>query len=114
MHETAIAYEISEIVIAVAMKNRAKKVKQVHVQAGLLRGIITEQLQMSWEFVIKGTIADKSELYVETIPIEALCQVCNKIFSVQDYKFECPYCGRNRVDTVKGLELLVKEVELEF
>ncbi len=114
MHETAIAYEIIEIVIAVAKQNRAKRVNQVYIQAGQLRGIVPEQLQMSWEFVVKGSIADKSELYVETIPTEGLCQNCNKTFPVKNYEFKCPYCGSGQVDTVKGLELQVKSMELEF
>lgn len=114
MHETAIVFNIIERVIAVAEENRAKRVKKVHIQAGQLRGIIPEQLQMSWEFVVKGTIAHNSELYIETIPIEGLCEDCKKIFPVKDYKFKCPYCGGGQVETVKGLELLLKDVEMEF
>jgi hydrogenase nickel incorporation protein HypA/HybF len=98
----------------VAEENGANRVNKVHIQTGQLRGIVAEQLQIGWEFVIKGTIADKSELYIETIPIEGLCQNCNKIFPVKQYRFECPYCGGGQVQTVKGLELLIKDVELEF
>lgn len=114
MHETAIAYYIIERVVAIAEENKAKRVSKIHIQAGQLRGIIPEQLQMSWEFVVRGTIADKSDLYVETIPIEGLCQDCNKIFPVKNYEFKCPYCGGGKVETVKGLELIIKDIELEF
>ena len=95
-------------------ENKAKWISKVHVQAGQLRGIVPEQLQMCWEFVAKETIADKSELCIETIPIEGLCQDCSKTFPVKDYKFECPSCGGGQVETVKGLELQVKDVELAF
>jgi hydrogenase nickel incorporation protein HypA/HybF len=114
MHETAIAVEIAKIVMAVGQQNRVKKVNKVHIQAGQLRGIVPEQLQLSWNFVTRGTIADNSDLYVETIPIEGLCQACNKTFLVKNYEFKCPYCGGDQVDTIKGMELLVKNLDLDF
>ncbi len=114
MHETAIAYSIVEQVIGVANANSGKKVTKVHIQVGQLRGIIPDQLQMSWQFVSRGSIAEKSDLFIETIPIEGLCQDCGEIFQVKDFEFRCPYCHRGQVKPVKGMELRLIDVEVEI
>ncbi|RJP70745.1 MAG: hydrogenase maturation nickel metallochaperone HypA [Candidatus Abyssobacteria bacterium SURF_17] len=113
MHEMSIAQSILKIVLTEAQKNGAQKVKVVRIRAGQLRGIVREQLAFFFEFITKDTAAEGAVLEVEQVPIKAQCKPCEHTFMVQDYKFLCPKCQSKDVDVVEGMELAVKEIEIE-
>ena len=54
-----------------------------------------------------------AEFEVEQIPIKGACKSCQHVFMVQDYKFLCPECESKDVDVLEGMELAVKEIEIE-
>lgn len=113
MHEMSIAQSILKIALAEAMKNGARKIKVVRIRAGELRGIVPDQLSFFFEFLTKETPAEGAALEVEKVPIKAGCKSCEHIFMVQDFEFLCPECGSKDVDVIEGLELAVKEIEIE-
>jgi hydrogenase nickel incorporation protein HypA/HybF len=47
------------------------------------------------------------------VPIKAVCKECSHEFMVQDYAFVCPECESKDVDMLQGMELAVKEIEIE-
>ncbi len=113
MHEMSIAQSILKIVVPQAERNGAKKIKLIRVRAGELRGIVQEQLSFLFEFVAKDTIAEGATLAVERVPIKSVCKECKHEFMVQEYSFICPECESKDVDTIEGMELDVKEIEIE-
>ncbi|GAB4351021.1 MAG: hydrogenase maturation nickel metallochaperone HypA [Candidatus Abyssubacteria bacterium] len=113
MHEMSIAQSILRITLAEAAKNGARKIRTVRIRAGELRGIVPDQLSFFFEFITKDTPAEGAKLDVEKVPIKAKCKSCEDIFMVQDLKFICPQCQSTDVDVMEGLELAVKEIEIE-
>jgi hydrogenase nickel incorporation protein HypA/HybF len=109
----SVAQSILKIVLTEAQRNGATKVKTVRIRAGELRGIVQEQLGFFFEFISKDTIAEGSAFELETVPIKAVCKECNHEFMVQDYAFVCPECESKDVDMLQGMELAVKEIEIE-
>jgi hydrogenase nickel incorporation protein HypA/HybF len=114
MHEIGIAHNICEIALKCARENKAAWIKTVWLRAGLLRGIVPDQLQTAWKFVTLGSMADRSRLDIEIVPVEAECEECSKTFPVKDFKFKCSFCGSDSVRTVRGMELEMKNIELAF
>jgi hydrogenase nickel incorporation protein HypA/HybF len=113
MHEMSIAQSILKIVTPQAERNGAKKITLIRVRAGELRGIVQEQLSFLFEFVAKDTIAEGAKLVVEKVPIKSVCNECKHEFMVQEYSFICPECESKDVDTIEGMELAVKDIEIE-
>jgi len=113
MHEMSIAQSILKIVLPQAERNGATKVKTIRIRAGELRGIVQEQLSFLFEFVAKDTIAEGAVLDIERVPIVSVCNGCKHEFAVKEYQFVCPECESKDVDTIQGMELAVKEIEIE-
>jgi hydrogenase nickel incorporation protein HypA/HybF len=113
MHEMSIAQSILKIVLPQAEKNGATKIKLIRIRAGELRGIVQEQLTFLFGFVSKDTIAEGAVLEVESVPIKSVCKECKHEFMVKEYEFVCPECESKDVDTIEGMELAVKEIEIE-
>jgi hydrogenase nickel incorporation protein HypA/HybF len=113
MHEMSIAQSILKIVVPQAESNGGKQIKTIRIRAGELRGIVQEQLSFLFEFVAKDTIAEGAVLEVERVPIKSVCNTCKHEFMVEEYKFECPKCESKDVDTIEGMELDIKEIEIE-
>lgn len=113
MHEMSIAQSILKIVLPQAERSGAKQIKVIRIRAGELRGIVAEQLSFLFDFVAKDTIAEGAVLDVVRVPIKSVCKDCKHEFMVQDYKFECPECESKDIDTLEGMELEVKEIEIE-
>jgi hydrogenase nickel incorporation protein HypA/HybF len=109
----SVAQSILKIVLNEAQRNGATKVKIVRIRAGELRGIVRDQLAFFFDFITKDTLAEGSVLEVEQVPIKAKCKSCEHVFMVQNYEFLCPECTSKDVDVIEGLELAVKEIEVE-
>lgn len=113
MHEMAIAKSIIDIAIAAAEKAGARKVTRVNVIAGELRGIIPLQLTYCFGLMAENTIASGAQLGLEIVPISGKCRRCDETFVVKDYRYICPKCQSEDVQTVSGTELRVKDIEVE-
>jgi len=113
MHEMSVAQSILKIVLNEAERNGATKVKIVRIRAGELRGIVRDQLAFFFDFITKDTLAEGAILEVEQVPIKGKCKSCEHVFMVQNYEFLCPECTSKDVDVLEGLELVVKEIEVE-
>jgi len=112
MHEMSIAQSILDIVLEVARKEGARQVVSIKIQAGAMRGIVPEQLQFCMEFLTRETAAEGARLEVETIPVHGLCRQCRTKFNVEGFSFICPKCEGSEIDTLSGMELNVKEIEV--
>jgi hydrogenase nickel incorporation protein HypA/HybF len=113
MHELSIAQNIVTIVVDEAKRAGAASVKTIRIRAGALRGIVREQLLFSFDFVKTGTVAEGATLEMETLPIRAACKTCSREFGVENYEMICPECTSKELNLIQGMELDVKEIEIE-
>jgi hydrogenase nickel incorporation protein HypA/HybF len=109
----AIARNIVNIAIAAAEKEGAKRITRVNVVAGELRGIIPAQLIFSFGLMADNTIARGAYLDLEIMPLIGKCKQCGETFVVKDYRYVCPKCQGEDIQTVSGTELRVKDIEVE-
>jgi hydrogenase nickel incorporation protein HypA/HybF len=113
MHEMSLAQNILDIALKTANVNGVDRVLRITIRAGQLRGIVPEQLKFCFGFVAKDTIAEDSELVVNTLPIKGTCKQCGDLFFVKEYSFVCPVCSSEKVEVIQGMELLVENIEVE-
>ena len=112
MHEMSIAKSLLDIVTGEASKHNVNRVVRIHIKAGELRGIVPEHLNYLFQFVSRDTLAEGAELEIDVLPVKAECKECELTFDVEDFKYQCPQCRSEDVDTVQGLELMVQDFEV--
>lgn len=113
MHELSLAESILPVVLETAESNGADRVTKVLLSAGALQQIVVPSLQLCFEAVCLGTLAEGAELVVEVVPVVARCRQCGLEFPVEDFCFVCPDCRIASAETIQGHELVLTQVELE-
>lgn len=113
VHEMAIARGIVDIAVAAATREGAQRITRINVVAGELRGIVPLQMTFCFSVVAEGTIASGAFLNLEVIPIRVRCRGCDHTFIVEDHNYVCPGCHGQDVQTVAGMELRVRDIEVE-
>jgi hydrogenase nickel incorporation protein HypA/HybF len=113
MHEMSIAAGLIDQVLAAAAEHGLARVERVEVQAGQMRQVVPEALQMAWEAVSAGTVADGAELALTEVPAELRCRGCGREFRRRREEFLCPDCGRADVEILAGDEILLTSISAE-
>ena len=112
MHEAALAEGILKIALDVAAQNNSKKISAVGLKLGDMSGVEVEALKLSFDVLIRGTIAQGADLKISRVPIRAKCNKCGKVFTVSHYNFFCPECDGILI-LQTGRELLVEFVDCD-
>lgn len=110
MHEMSIASELLRTVLAVAAENGAARVEEVEVQAGAMKLIVPEALELAWSVLAAGTPAEGARLKLTEVPIEAECRPCGRRFVAAVDGFACPGCGQADVEIVAGDDIILTSV----
>ena len=113
MHELAITQSMLDLVLEQAQEVEAKEVKRINLVIGEMSGFVEECVQFYFDFISKGTIAERSALSFKKIPTTARCRSCGKLFKPKEFDWACPYCQSNIMEIVAGKELYVESIEVE-
>lgn len=113
MHELAITQSMLDLVLEQAQKVEAQEVKRINLVIGKMSGFVEECVQFYFDFISKGTIAERAALSFKTIPTTARCRSCGKLFELGEFDWSCPYCQGNNMKIVAGKELFVESIEVE-
>lgn len=100
-------------VLEVARSRGATRVHRIVLKIGALSGVEPEALRFAFEVVTQGTIAEGSELEVDSVPAQAYCSACDSLFEAQgSFILSCPGCGRLSADIRQGRELELSRLEM--
>ena len=110
MHELGIVQSIINITEKRCRDNGGGRIVGIRIVAGELRGIIKNQLEVCFKFAAKGTPAEDAWLEIETVPVEAYCDTCQKTFQVHQMNFYCDTCQQFCPRLLRGKELRVEEI----
>jgi hydrogenase nickel incorporation protein HypA/HybF len=113
MHEITILVQLVNLVEKEAKANNiAEKIDTIVVQVGQLSSIIPKYLTEYYPNVTEGTSLKGSNLKIEIIPGNGLCQHCNKVFRIVEHKGKCPICGAKDWEMLSGQEFILKEIRV--
>ena len=112
MHELSIAMSIVDMAQEEA-ERRDVKIDAVHLELGLLSGVVAEALLFSYEMACSGTRLEGSQLVIKNVPIEVYCLTCKaqKTLSSMQW-FCCPECGTPTAEVIHGRELVITALEV--
>ncbi|MBI5281205.1 MAG: hydrogenase maturation nickel metallochaperone HypA [Candidatus Solibacter usitatus] len=109
MHELSITESILGIVLNHAAGAR---VTDVHLVIGELSAYVDDSIQLFWDELSRGTVAESATLHFKREPGTLFCLDCQKPFSVRQQDFLCPLCGSAHAMPHGGRECYVESIEV--
>ena len=113
MHEMAITQSMVNLVVEEAKKGGARKVKNINLVLGELSGVVGDCVQLYFDLMSRDTIAEGATISFKTVPTQAKCRQCARVFEVREFDWLCPDCHSPSIELVSGDELLVESIEVE-
>ena len=121
MHEFSITSQIVQNVLQEAKKHGAEKVLEVHLVIGRLTFLGLEQVRFAYQALVKGTVMEKSLLYIEEKDGRVKCRGCgyegnlkyqdDPRYHIPSPTLLCPKC-EGVLEIVGGRDCLLKRVKL--
>jgi hydrogenase nickel incorporation protein HypA/HybF len=96
-----------------AKEVQASEITQINLVVGELSGFIPDCIQFYFDFLSRGTIAEKATLHFELAPTQLRCRNCFTVFHPQDTLWTCPKCQTQSIEIAGGRELHIKDMEVE-
>lgn len=134
MHEWALAEGVISTALQVADNNNAENIFKINVKIGSLQRIDREIFDLALEEISKDTIAENSEIKIETERAVLKCRACGEEWDFSNMKDElteeeaesihfvpdlahtfvrCPNCNSPDFRIEKGRGVWIESVELE-
>ena len=111
MHEMAICQALLDQVEGIARQHSAR-VTRVHLAIGPLSGVEPALLERAYPSACAGTLAEDSELVIESAAVRVRCRSCGAESSASAQRLLCAECGNWQTELTGGDELLLLKVEL--
>lgn len=112
MHEMTLAENIVEIAVDAAHREGAQKVNGIWIEIGQLSCVEADALRFCFDAVSRGTLADGAHLEIIPVLGEGLCDGCGSRAAMESPYDLCPHCGLPRMKICRGLEMKVREIEV--
>jgi hydrogenase nickel incorporation protein HypA/HybF len=113
MHELSIANAILETVRKERERLNGARITKVGVRIGELAGVDPEALSFGFEVLVKDSDLAPLALEIESISRRHECRQCKHVFTVVDYRVDCPACGAEETRCIAGDELELAYLEVE-
>jgi hydrogenase nickel incorporation protein HypA/HybF len=113
MHELSVANSILEAVRKERERLNGARVTKVGVRIGELAGVDPEALSFGFEILVKDSGLEPLALEIEFVSRRHECSHCRHVFTVMDYRLDCPACGSTETRCIGGDELDLAYLEVE-
>lgn len=113
MHEYAVTKSLINIAVEEAQKANAGKITEIKLVIGDLSTIMDESVQMYFDIISEGTIAQGAKLIFRRVAAEFCCKSCGAKYNKPSSGFDCPFCGQMGVPTGVGKEFYIESLEVE-
>ena len=113
MHEMSLADGVLQVIEDSARANGFTRVKTVWLEIGALAGVEAEAMRFCFDAVVKNTLAEGTCLEIIETAGQGWCMACGKTVPIQQRYDPCPLCEGYQVQPTGGMEMNVKELEVE-
>ncbi|MDR2365232.1 MAG: hydrogenase maturation nickel metallochaperone HypA [Zoogloeaceae bacterium] len=113
MHEMSLAEGILRQVEATARREAARRVTRVILEIGALASVEIEALRFCFDAAARDTLAATAQLEIRVLPGRGWCMLCAQSTPLAALAAPCPRCGSFQVQPVSGMEMRIKEIEIE-
>ncbi|HAJ61843.1 MAG TPA: hydrogenase maturation nickel metallochaperone HypA [Cyanobacteria bacterium UBA8543] len=112
MHEVGIMQNTLDIALEYAKREGAAQIHRMTLRIGQLSGVEPEALAFAFDVVTRGTIAERAQLNIDSIPAVCYCPNCQHEFQPPDWIYECPECHHFCTEIRQGRELELASLEV--
>jgi hydrogenase nickel incorporation protein HypA/HybF len=109
----AIATELMSRLEEILRAHDLRSFSAIRVQAGAMRGVVPEALEIAFAAVSADTPAEGATLELTVSPATARCRHCGEEFAPTTDNFLCPACRRADAEVLSGNEIILIGVEGE-
>ena len=113
VHEMSLCEGVLRILEEQAKVQSYTRVERVVLEIGQLSCAVPESMEMCFEAVTRGTLADGAKLEIVRTPGEAWCKTCAISVPVKERFSPCPQCGGFDLELRAGDGLRIKELEVD-
>jgi hydrogenase nickel incorporation protein HypA/HybF len=113
MHEMALAQGVLEVIQRQSQKSPFARVNAVTLEIGALSGVEPEAIAFCFDAVTRGTIAEGARLKIDRMEGGGTCIECGANVRLRERFDACPECGAYGVQPQRGLEMRVKELDVD-
>jgi hydrogenase nickel incorporation protein HypA/HybF len=114
MHELYIAESILKSTASSLPQGiRPDAVRRILVRVGRLDAVVPESLEFVFDAIKKSYGMPAAELWLEPEDVLCRCLDCGREFEVDAPCFICPFCGRARVEVLRGRGITLTRIVAE-
>jgi hydrogenase nickel incorporation protein HypA/HybF len=113
MHELGIVEEIFHVIEREMKQAASARVRAVSLKVGSLSEIPPDHLRELCRLYSQGTFADGMEIAIESVPAQAECLGCGRVFQPDSPVIQCADCGSYRCNLLSGKEIILDAVEVD-
>jgi hydrogenase nickel incorporation protein HypA/HybF len=113
LHELSICQSMIRVVDATMKDHPGTRLRKIFVDVGRASTVEPILLKDAFEIATTGGPYEGTELVINEIPFVGRCRSCGKSFGYQEFALGCPSCGSTSVEIESGLELSIKEIEVD-
>jgi hydrogenase nickel incorporation protein HypA/HybF len=110
MHELSIATALIGQVLDLAQANGLTTVSRVEVAVGTRRMVVHESLEMAFEAVSVGTIAEHARVVLTEEAMAATCRACGHAYAPTLRDFRCPSCRKADPELTAGSDIRITSI----
>jgi len=118
MHEMNLVGQLAARVVKFGQEQKAVKIYSVGVTAGQLRMLDRDFMQRFFNMFTQGTIAEKAQLELFTIPISYQCGACGAIYEMTPKEWldmdpnraACVECDSEDITLLSGGEYYISDI----
>jgi hydrogenase nickel incorporation protein HypA/HybF len=113
MHEMSLAEGVLQVIEDSAKSNGFTRVKTVWLEIGQLSGAESEAMRFCFDAVARNTLLEGARLEIVEAEGQGWCLSCGKTVAIRQRYEPCPLCGGYQLEPTGGMEMRVKELEVE-
>lgn len=109
----SLAESVLGIIEDAAAEQGFTRVKTVVLEIGRLAAVEPEAMRFCFDAVMQGTLAEGATLDILEVPGRGRCRACAGSVPMNDRLDICPHCGGGNLEPTAGLEMRVRQLEVE-
>jgi hydrogenase nickel incorporation protein HypA/HybF len=122
MHEMAVTQAMLDMALEHA---QGRRITDVYLQVGRMSAIVPDSVEVFFEYLSEGTLAEGAELHFDIVPMEMTCSACERTLDLEAWEEERPHiimqkafaegcpCGSKDLRVSNGVSFGLVSIEVD-